>query len=531
TVQAVYGTLTYDLDVRSSPATGVGITVTPDDNSGNGAGSTEFLRRYDDGTEVTLTAPATYDNKYFSKWTIDGVDNTNRTIQVTIDSNLTVICYYSGVVAIPASERAALIAFYNSTNGDNWKHNTNWKGNNNEADGFSEIGTEGTWQGVGANAHVGHISLASNSLTGTLPQELENLTEVTLVYLHGNPGLTGSFDMLWKLKKLYSLYLFDTNLSGTLPPEVSDLRLGALWISGVSITGSLPHDMTGFYQNCISRFHIDGCGIRGRIPDNIGIDCNDEDYFQLGLNSLYTNDAAKRNRLNSLEPGWEAGQKIEPINVTAEMLSPTSVRITWTQLTDLQEEYGTKVYYSTTPGGPWTYSGRTADLSVETYDVTGLIPGTTYYFVAKTQTAFVLSGNSKEVSADTAPGAVVYSLSLRSSPGTGVEITVSPDDNNAGGDGTTNFTRVYDSGTDVSLTAPETYDGSSFLKWTIDDVDNINRSIQITMDSNHTVQAVYGTLTYDLDVRSSPATGVGITVTPDDNSGNGAGSTEFLRRY
>ncbi|MCP4217089.1 MAG: hypothetical protein GY765_20745, partial [bacterium] len=410
----IYGA-TYDLNVQSSPATGAEITVIPNDNSGNGDGSTEFLRRYDDGTGVTLTAPSSYDNKYFSKWTIDGVDNTNRTIQVTMDSDQTVICYFSEVISIPASERAALIAFYNSTNGDNWKSNRNWKGNNNEADGFSEIGSEGTWVGLTVrDAHVVEIILPNKTLNGTLPPEMENLARLSILWLHSNNGLTGSLDVVWKIDSISSIFLFGTSLTGTLPPEVEELNLAALWLSGLPIEGSLPHNLRG---RCL----ISGCGIRGRIPDNIGTTGTGDTDLRLSYNSLYTNNAAKREILEDNEPGWEATQSIEPIDVTAEILSSTSVRLTWTPLTGIQEEYGTKIYYATASGGPWTYSGMTADLSVETYDVTGLNPGTTYYFVAKTQTAFVLSGNSKEVSADTAPGAVVYSLSLRSSPGTGVE--------------------------------------------------------------------------------------------------------------
>ena len=33
--------------------------------------------------------------------------------------------------AIPSQERSALIDLYNSTDGDNWKKNSGWKGNNN----------------------------------------------------------------------------------------------------------------------------------------------------------------------------------------------------------------------------------------------------------------------------------------------------------------------------------------------------------------------------------------------------------------
>lgn len=50
--------------------------------------------------------------------------------------------------AIPAEERAALIALYNATDGYSWNGSTGWKGNNGEPDGFYETGSEGSWYGV-----------------------------------------------------------------------------------------------------------------------------------------------------------------------------------------------------------------------------------------------------------------------------------------------------------------------------------------------------------------------------------------------
>jgi hypothetical protein len=49
--------------------------------------------------------------------------------------------------AIPASERAALIALYNSTNGDDWINNTGWKTPPLHTDGFAMPGTEGKLEG------------------------------------------------------------------------------------------------------------------------------------------------------------------------------------------------------------------------------------------------------------------------------------------------------------------------------------------------------------------------------------------------
>ena len=71
---------------------------------------------------------------------------------------------YSGVMYgnIPSAEREALIALYNSTNGDSWNVNTGWKEPPLDDDGFAMPGTEYTWHGIardGYNATVLKISL------------------------------------------------------------------------------------------------------------------------------------------------------------------------------------------------------------------------------------------------------------------------------------------------------------------------------------------------------------------------------------
>ena len=45
---------------------------------------------------------------------------------------------------ISSTEQAALIALYKSTAGDTWNNNDGWKEPPLEADGFAQIGTEGT---------------------------------------------------------------------------------------------------------------------------------------------------------------------------------------------------------------------------------------------------------------------------------------------------------------------------------------------------------------------------------------------------
>ena len=72
---------------------------------------------------------------------------------------------------IPASERAALIALYNNTNGAGWNNNTNWLG---------APGSENTWYGITVQNilgtdHVTEIYLDYNNLSGSIPTELGNL--------------------------------------------------------------------------------------------------------------------------------------------------------------------------------------------------------------------------------------------------------------------------------------------------------------------------------------------------------------------
>jgi len=71
----------------------------------------------------------------------------------------------SADAAIPATERAALIALYTNTDGDNWTGHSGWKTPPLAEDGFSMPGTECTWYGVSCDiAAVTGLDLAENQL-------------------------------------------------------------------------------------------------------------------------------------------------------------------------------------------------------------------------------------------------------------------------------------------------------------------------------------------------------------------------------
>ncbi len=164
-----------------------------------------------------------------------------------------------------------------------------------------------------------------------------------------------------------------------------------------------------------------------------------------------------------------------------------------------------------------------------TSTITGLSPDTAYYVRAyAVNSAGTAYGEEKSFTSSSRRR--VYSLYVKSSPGAGVAIAVSPKDKSGKGDGATPFKRKYRAGTHVTLTAPSKSYGKYFLKWLVDGTEYSTAEIQVTMNAGHTARAVYQSTTYPLSVQSSPS-GVNITVAPPDNNGNGNGGTNFTRTY
>jgi Glycoside hydrolase family 44/Divergent InlB B-repeat domain len=128
-----------------------------------------------------------------------------------------------------------------------------------------------------------------------------------------------------------------------------------------------------------------------------------------------------------------------------------------------------------------------------------------------------------------------YVLTVSSTdPASGVTVTVSPADNNGAGNGATGFTRTYNSGTTVTLTAPAISNGNAFSSWT--GCTSASSTIcTLTLAANTTVTANYAvpvSTTYVLTVNSvGPSSGVAISVSPADNNSATNGSTSFTRTY
>jgi len=134
-----------------------------------------------------------------------------------------------------------------------------------------------------------------------------------------------------------------------------------------------------------------------------------------------------------------------------------------------------------------------------------------------------------------APTPGPHTLAVASTnPSSGVAITVSPADNIGQSSGITQFTLVYSGGTPVSLTAPPSAGGNNFSSWT--GCDSLSGIIcTVTMNMDRAVTANYASVpppTSTLTVASAnPSTGIAISVSPADNSGQANGVTQFTRVY
>jgi VCBS repeat-containing protein len=116
-------------------------------------------------------------------------------------------------------------------------------------------------------------------------------------------------------------------------------------------------------------------------------------------------------------------------------------------------------------------------------------------------------------------------LTVTTTPATGISITAAPNDLNGNGSGSTQFTRSYTNGASVSLTAPATAGANNFVKWQKNGVDySTSATTSVSMTSNLTMTAVYAAPIINLLANGSFETG---TFAPWTVSGGTSESVEI----
>ena len=152
-------------------------------------------------------------------------------------------------------QREALIAFYNATDGDHWKNNTNWCSDKPLDEWYGVSASDGyvssldLWDNglkgeipaeITQLTHLGYLDLQLNSLSGEIPQDIgEHLSNLRTLNLKNNQ-LTGKIPASLGNCPLYTLDLFGNNLSGEVPDILNTPTLVEILLGRNQLTGNLP---------------------------------------------------------------------------------------------------------------------------------------------------------------------------------------------------------------------------------------------------------------------------------------------------
>ena len=159
------------------------------------------------------------------------------------------------------TDRAALVALYNATDGANWRSNGKWQ---------SEAPIGG-WHGVttDSDGRVTHLALYSNQLTGEIPAELGDLSNLEVLTPYSNQ-LTGEIPAeLGGLINLVRLDLAANQLTGEIPAELGGLtNLESLDLAANQLTGEIPAEL-GDLSN-LAQLSLAVNQLTGGIPAELG---------------------------------------------------------------------------------------------------------------------------------------------------------------------------------------------------------------------------------------------------------------------
>ncbi|MCB1131750.1 MAG: DUF642 domain-containing protein, partial [Verrucomicrobiae bacterium] len=442
------------LTINSTPATGLSITVSPADNGSNSDGTTNFTRTYDSGTDVTLTAPATSGSDVFSKWQRDGVDfSINATAIVTMDADHTMTAVYSPppsnlLVNGSFETGAELVATVHELESWNPLPSPTAAGTpfGYVADGSAYTTTDGLRIAV---FNGGYLS-GSNSYGGSISQTV-TVTPGQTYDLSFDAGIyaasTGSKTQNFSVTAVGSGTLLSQSLSR------STSVTGSAWagetFSFVADSASVTITFAGAASSASSDLLLDNVSLLPAAAGNSAPVAVDDSY---------------------------AAVKNVPLNVSAPGVLDNDTDVDLDTLTATVVANPSNGSLTLNSDGSFTYTPTTDYVGPDSFT-----------YMANDGT-----DDSNTATVTITVSEPTFELAVESSPATGIGITVSPADNGSNSDGATNFTRTYNGGTEVTLTAPSISATTVFEKWQRDGSDySTEATAVVTMDADYTMTAVY----------------------------------------
>lgn len=314
------------------------------------------------------------------------------------------------VTQIPLAECEALVALYHDTNGPGWT----------DRDGWLITLSPCSWHGVACSGgHVTRLYLSNNQLSGALPGQLGNLSNLEWLYLFDNQ-LSGALPwQLGNLSNLQRLDLLGNQLSGAIPWQLGNLsNLESLYLASNQLGGAIPKQLGSL--GSLQELHLHNNQLSGAIPAQLGSLsslrslalsanrlsgvipaelCNPPyyapGYLHLGYNALTSGPAC----IAADDPDWAQTQTVPPTNLWAALAPPTTIQLSWTPILYTGNGGYYEIFYATAPGGSLARHGATANKSATGYNAGNLTPGVTYYFKVRTYTPAHLNNQSALTSA------------------------------------------------------------------------------------------------------------------------------------
>ena len=243
------------------------------------------INNLQDSSQLFRTSPGIQKSELTVKDSLDktAVLEQSRLISTTAGSQINLPL----ILKPQPDERAALMAFYDSADGDRWLNNYGWNTNSSIC----------TWYGVTCDitGNVSGLILTSNLLSGTLspqignlvnlqslnlsynfslsgpiPPEMGNLVNLQSLDLSNNSSLSGPIPSeIGKLVNLQMFYLYNNQLMGSIPPEIGNLvNLQRLYFYNNLLSGPIPAEIGNLVN--LQELYLSGNQLSGPIPAEIG---------------------------------------------------------------------------------------------------------------------------------------------------------------------------------------------------------------------------------------------------------------------
>ncbi|ETR72481.1 MAG: hypothetical protein OMM_01685 [Candidatus Magnetoglobus multicellularis str. Araruama] len=321
-------------------------------------GDYQHLKIHGTGTDRQLVITPARDQSGESEIivTVSTPDGLTASTQFTIN--------VSSDPLIPHSERDALLALFEQTNGYQWTIKTGWG---------ESWGTECNWYGitcVNNHTNIGEIILPENALSGPLPSTLANLTHLTTLDFHGNILIGELPKSFGGLHNLIFLDLSNNAIEGQLPSEWGNLnKLLILKLAHNHLSGSIPSTFGN--MGYLQFMELNSNCLAGSIPKTLTkLYMTNENQSNFHYNALYSNDYPVIQFMSKLQSDWDAYQTTAPENIHS-YTDAYIISLEWEK-----SDQPVEIFYSDSPSGSFAVIGPIWDHSV---NITGLRPQTTYY--------------------------------------------------------------------------------------------------------------------------------------------------------